>query len=210
MAVISISRQFGAGGETLSEMLAERLGYEFVDRELINKVAKAADISIDLVEAAWKQSGGKKTRGLLSGLINTDALEGVVGRVKPEFSENDFYALLENIIPEVAQRDKVIFLGRASQFILPDERKYIKILLVAHQENRYAFMMDRYDMTRSEATKMVKDWDRSRINFLSKFTKGDPNDLSNYDLTINTDKVKHGWAVDMIVDMVNWRDKTAH
>ena len=42
MAVITISRQYGAGGKTLGKMVADELGYEFADSEIITRVAEMA------------------------------------------------------------------------------------------------------------------------------------------------------------------------
>ncbi len=45
MAVITISRQFGAGGKTLGKMVADKLGYTFADDDIIQMVAEAANVS---------------------------------------------------------------------------------------------------------------------------------------------------------------------
>jgi cytidylate kinase len=45
MAVITISRQYGAGGKTLGKMIADELDYEFGDSEIIAKVAEMANVS---------------------------------------------------------------------------------------------------------------------------------------------------------------------
>ena len=45
MAVVTISRQFGAGGHTLGKLVADKLGYSFVDEEIIQRVAKKARVS---------------------------------------------------------------------------------------------------------------------------------------------------------------------
>ena len=45
MAVITISRQFGAGGKTLGQMIADKLGYTFADSDIIQRIAKEANVS---------------------------------------------------------------------------------------------------------------------------------------------------------------------
>ena len=57
MAVITISRQFGAGGITLGQMVAERLGYTFFDNEIIQMVADKAKVSAQWVESMEKEAG---------------------------------------------------------------------------------------------------------------------------------------------------------
>ena len=50
MAVITISRQFGAGGKTLGTMVAKELGYTFADQQIIQKIAETANVSPHWVE----------------------------------------------------------------------------------------------------------------------------------------------------------------
>ena len=59
MAVITISRQFGAGGKTLGELISKNLGYTFIDDAIINKVAKKAKVSDEWVQSIEKEAGGK-------------------------------------------------------------------------------------------------------------------------------------------------------
>jgi cytidylate kinase len=59
MAVITISRQFGAGGITLGKMIAEKFGYTFADTDIIKMVAEMANVSTHFVETVEKEAGGK-------------------------------------------------------------------------------------------------------------------------------------------------------
>ena len=58
MAVITISRQFGAGGITLGKMVAEKYGYVFADTEVIKMVAEMANVSTHFVETIEKEATG--------------------------------------------------------------------------------------------------------------------------------------------------------
>ena len=62
MAVITISRQFGAGGKTLGKMVADKLGYTFADDDIIQMVAETANVSPHWVETVEKEAGGKLSR----------------------------------------------------------------------------------------------------------------------------------------------------
>ena len=55
MAIITISRQFGAGGKTLGKMIADELDYEFADSEIIEKVAEMANVSTHWVETVERK-----------------------------------------------------------------------------------------------------------------------------------------------------------
>ena len=62
MAVITISRQFGAGGVTLGKIVAEKFGYTFADSEIIKMIAEMANVSTNFVETVEKEAGGKFSR----------------------------------------------------------------------------------------------------------------------------------------------------
>ncbi|MDY7036568.1 MAG: cytidylate kinase family protein, partial [Thermodesulfobacteriota bacterium] len=57
MAVITISRQFGAGGKTLGEMIAKELNYRFLDETIIQEISKKAKVSKDWVKSVERTAG---------------------------------------------------------------------------------------------------------------------------------------------------------
>ena len=59
MPVITISRQFGAGGLTLSKRLSDILGYTLFDQEIIAMVSEKAKVSKNWVQSVEKEAGGK-------------------------------------------------------------------------------------------------------------------------------------------------------
>ena len=205
MAIISISRQFGAGGKTLAERLATRLGYQFVEDELLSLVAKAANVSVETVEEAGRRSQSAFSR-FVTGLSSTNYLYGLLGQARPDFQDTDLFALLENIIPSLASRGNVIFLGRGSQFILPNHPLTLKVLLVADEEHRIRFLMDNYQLPMDRAREVVTDWDRNRRDFLARFTSGEPNDVSLYDITLNTAAIRLSCAEDLICNLIASRE----
>jgi len=71
MAVITISRQFGAGGRTVGEMISERLGYKFLDDLIIHELAKAADVSTDFIKSIERDAGSKISK-FIAGLLSTN------------------------------------------------------------------------------------------------------------------------------------------
>lgn len=202
MAILCISRQFGAGGATVVERVAKRLNYDYVEDELFSRIAEVAKIDLDQLKDAGKKNVGA-LNGFWSSLISTSYL----GRAAQGIDEKQIIYLLESIIPEIASRGNVVFLGRGSQFILPDDYSTIKILLVAKKDTRIQFMMDHHKMGRNSAEKAVIEWEKSRADFLRNFTSGDPNDLSLYDMIINTDDVKLEWVEDLICELAVYRDK---
>lgn len=204
MAVISISRQFGAGGSTLAGRLAQRLGYKFLDEELVCLVAKDACVADEWVKVTEREpASGKK--GLVSSLLSTQFLEKFMGESGSDIKDGDLTPLFRKYIPELAEQDNVIFLGRGSQFILPDSPNTLKILLVATREHRVNFMMENHNLTLEEAEEAVNEWEGNRTDFLTRLTDKDPDAPSIYDLIFNTSVVRLEWVEDIVCNLIKRR-----
>ena len=207
MAIISISRQFGAGGRSLAEKITQCLGYEFADEELVARVAKAANVSDEWIRVTERESHSG-SKGLVSGLFSTVFLKRLIGESTGGYRGSRLSSLFESIIPEIAERGNVIFLGRGSQFILPERSDIIKILLVAPEEFRINFMMETHHLDREEARKAVGEWEENRTAFISELTTKNPNDPSIYHLVFNTGVVRQDWVCNIICRYAENKDKT--
>ena len=205
MPVISISRQFGAGGHTLAEKLAGRTGYRLANQELIRRIAELTGCSDEWVRLIDRESDGHKKKGV-SGFVGTLIIERMLAKETRDDHALQLRPYLEKVMPEIAAQGRVIFVGRGSQFILPDTPKFVKILLVASITYRINFLMENYKLTPKEAEETVRDWDHNRRIFLSEFTSRDPDDPSHYDIVINTSLVRPDWALNLIAEVL--RKKT--
>ncbi|MBW2034391.1 MAG: cytidylate kinase-like family protein [Deltaproteobacteria bacterium] len=201
MAVITITRQFGAGGWTLGNAVANRLGYKFVSRGIINKMAKEANVSVKWVSSVEKEAGDWLMR-FMSKLVSSNFIERHIGEARSDFDENKYVSFLKRLIPAIAAQDNVVILGRGSHYILPDDPKTIKILLVADLEDRIAFTEKLWDVNRSEAEKAVLTRQKRSDAFLKKLDPRDPDDPGLYRVTINISKVRLEQAEEIIVGMV--------
>ncbi len=74
MAVVTISRQFGAGGRTLGEMIAKELGYLFLDDLIIQELAEKANVSTDFVKSMERSAGGKISK-FISRMLSSNYIE---------------------------------------------------------------------------------------------------------------------------------------
>jgi cytidylate kinase len=138
MAVITISRQFGAGGITLGKMIAESMGYTFADSDILQRVAKEANVSTHWVESFEKEAGSKLSR-LISSMVSKRWLDRVIGDERGYLDEQIYMDYLVLIIAQFADEGDVVILGRGSQYILNDHPDAFHILLVDEFENRVQF-----------------------------------------------------------------------
>ena len=201
MAVITLSRQFGAGGITLGRMVAKRLGFPFYDNEIIQMVAQKAQVSTRWVESMEKEAGGKLHR-LLSGLVSKTFIERLLGDDRGYIDETIYVDLLHQIITRIADEKNAIILGRGSQFILKDRSNAHHVLLVADREYRIHFIEERYDLFTKHAEQAVSREEKRRINLYRKFGREDYDDPVHYDMVLNMSLLGLDQACDLICKLV--------
>jgi len=184
MAVITISRQFGAGGRTLGKMLAEELGYTFADQELIQMIAEKANVTPAWVESVEKEAGKTISR-VISHLFSEMVMDRVLKNEYGYIDEKIYLDYLVVLISQMAEDGNVVILGRGSQYILRDHPDAYHVLLIDEFENRVKFMMDHYDLSRNQAVSMVKNEDKRRLKLYRRLGKTDYDDPTLYHLTLN-------------------------
>ena len=206
MTVLSISRQFGAGGWTLGKRIADRLHYQFVSAGVIDQIAKEAKVSPEWIKSTEKHAGDWLIR-FSSKMVSSSFIERHVGESRSDFDEDKYLIFLENIIKKVAEKDNVVILGRGSQFILQNDPNVIKVLIVADMEDRIKFIEEIWKVSRREAEKSIQTREKRRDIFLSHFARGHANTLSLYHLIINTSKMSINESEDMIIWLVDYYEK---
>ena len=200
MAVVSISRQYGAGGKTLALRLARKLGYQFIDRVILAKVAQEANVPVDWVEAVEKEPGGLMR--LVSRIVSSDFIERHVGPENADFDDQKYHVYLKKVLTEIAEEGDAVILGRGSQFILQDHPKTVRILLVGDMEDRIGFLIENYNLARSSAQDLIKREEKRRTAFLKNLGAKDSDAPDFYHLVLNTSLVNLDWAEVVIQDLV--------
>lgn len=201
MAVITISRQYGTGGKTLGKLIAERLGYTFADDNIIQMVAKEANVSTNWVSSFEKEAGSK-----LSRLINTMVSQRWVDRILKDergyLDEKIYLDYLVLIIAQIADEGNVVVIGRGSQYILDDHPDAYHVLLVDEFDNRVKFMMENHDMSLKRAQQVVIAEDKRRTSLYSRLGKKDYDSPGLYHLVLNMGRVRMDQALELICNLV--------
>ena len=201
MAVITISRQFGAGGITLGKMVAKRLGYSFVDTEIIKMVAEMANVSTNFVETVEKEAGGKFSK-IITKLVSKPLLDRVLKDERGYIDEEIYLDYLVLIIAQMADEGNVVILGRGSQYILGDHPDAYHFLLIDEFANRVKFMREHYNLSQSRAEQVVKSEDKRRLNLYRKLHKTDYDRPSLYHLVLNMNRISLDQAQEMMCGLV--------
>ena len=201
MAVITISRQYGAGGRTLGRMVAQKLGYTFADSEIIERLAKEARVSSQWVESFEKEAGTRLSR-FISSMVAKKWVDRVLKDERGYLDEQSYLDYLVLIIAQVADEGNVVILGRGSQYILDDHPDAYHVLLVDQVANRIQFLMDRQGHSEARAAALVESEDRRRASVYGRLGKSDFDAPQLYHLVINMGRLNLDRACDLVCRLV--------
>ena len=116
MAIITISRQFGTGGITLGEIIAEKLSYKLYDRRILQLIAKETKVSTRWVEYFDQQIGSKFQR-VVSSFSEKGKIESISSASNGLINEKIYLNNLHKIIKAIAVKGNAVIVGRGSQYL---------------------------------------------------------------------------------------------
>lgn len=199
--IITISRQYGAGGSEVAARVARELGWRVVDNELVERVAARAGLTPD--DVALREERVSTFIERLARTVVAATPELVVppeaGGTAPTLSEDDLVRVTERVVEEAAAEGKVVLVGRAAPAVLERERDAIHVKVVAPRDWRIRAVAERLDIPAEEAVNLTDETDRMRARYHRQHYKRDWNDAANYHLVLNTAALGLDGATQVIV-----------
>ncbi len=202
MAVITISRQFGAGGKSLGELLADKLAYTFADSSIIQMIAEQANVSATWVRAFEKEAGSKISR-VISGMVSQRLLDRILKDERGYIDESIYLDYLVLIVAQIADEGNAVILGRGSQYILNDHPDAYHILLIDNLEDRIRFIVNNYKYSSARAARVVNSEDKRRLNLYKKLGKDDYDNPALYHLVLNMSRLDLPTAADLVCHLID-------
>lgn len=183
---LTVSREKGAGGGAIAEMVAQKLGWELLGRSLLDRIAERYCLSrpmldvVDETKATWAQN-----------LFGTWIDSRVISHEK-------YIMHLRQVIRAAAQCGRVVFVGRGAQFFLP-MRYGLAVRIVAPETYRITQIARQKNIDEKQAARLIKEADEGRRHFVARYFRRNIEDPHLYDLVINV--ANHGSvaAANMIV-----------
>jgi cytidylate kinase len=183
---ISISREVGAGGSELGARLGEKLGWEVMDKNLLDQMAERYRLSKPMLE-------------LVDETTYNWAFNTLGTWVDPKLISHEKYVVhLARVILSRARKGNVIFVGRGAQFLLPRDQG-LAVRIIADEKYRLSRIMRQEGFDETSARRLMEEVDRGRNEFVQQFFRRDLNDPHLYDLVIRVDRVGVEAAADLIV-----------
>jgi cytidylate kinase len=175
MSLVAMSETVGSGGTEIGRALAGALGWEFADREIITKAA---------------ESFGE---GVMDLLHATEEKPTLWDRFRQ--SQRRYTTYVEAIVLEMAARERVVLVGRASTVILADVPHALRVRVIAPETLRADRVQREHGLTPEAAREYVREGDRdlaARVRFLYHVDWEDP---LLYDVVLNTERLSPARAV---------------
>ncbi|MBM6764613.1 cytidylate kinase-like family protein [Faecalicoccus pleomorphus] len=189
--IITISRQFGSNGREIGRQLAEYLDIGYYNKEIMEVIANDFGIDPDFF-----REENRNEQGLFS----------VSGRHKlsaiTELSVNsEVYEKACELIQGISQRESAVIVGRCADYILKDHPNTIKLFIYSDLETRINWSISEYKVPARKARKFVHDKDERRAGFYEFYTGQKWGASSNYDMMINTSKMKTDDIIKMLSEL---------
>ncbi len=192
---ITISHQIGSGGVYIGEELAQRLGIPFLDREILQLVARQLDMMDEEVENREERLSTYWDNFVRQMTWADPALITETPRIAP--SDQELFQVECDTIRQIAAQSSAVFLGRCGWDILKDHPRHVSILLTANRAERVQRVCKLYKLSDQDAQKLIETNDRERENYNKRFTKKNWLDARYYDSCINTSTVGWECAIDL-------------
>ncbi|MCR5290274.1 MAG: cytidylate kinase-like family protein [Treponema sp.] len=158
--VITVGRQFGSMGRPIAKTLAEKLGINYFDRDIVEEVAKRMNMPLSIVsneEEAASSKFGQFGKMLFP-----------LGKQTTELQDKIF-EVQRCVIMDFIDKGPCILVGRCADYIARDCANLFRIYIYAPFEERVKNCVQFLNMTESDALKMCRDVDRARSAYHKQY-----------------------------------------
>ena len=186
---IAISREAGAGGGQVAEILGRRLGWEVLDKTLLDQLADRYHVSRPVLEAV-DETTISWAYDIFGSWLDREII-----------SHEKYLTRLSQILLEAARRRKVVIVGRGAQFLLPRDRGFA-VRLIASDKYRIQNLMRAHGLPLGKARQMMQQLDRGRRQFVRHFFHQDATDPHVYDLVVNVERFGPEGTAEKIIQLL--------
>lgn len=193
-SIITISREYGSGGRLIGKKVAESLGYEFFDKEIIDMAAQESGLSPEFI----KKTEQNLSSGFLYNLLLGTSYSGTAANTPQSINGSQILPLADQVfnaerktILNIAKKGNAVIVGRCADYILStsdeiDKKTVLNVFIYGEIEEKLKRIEELYKETESAAKKTILQIDKRRANHYNTFTENTWGDRKNYDIMINS------------------------
>ena len=178
--VIAIGRQFGSGGHDIGKALAEKLGYDFYDAEIIQMTAGTTGYTPEFI----KKNEEIMTNSLIYDLVNQMYLNA---DMQDEAPKDKIFEAECQVVRDLAKKGNCVIVGRCADYVLRNSGNCLKVFFSAPLVSRIRRVAQRQNITEGEAKATVQKNEKLRADNYRYYTRRMWGAAGNFDLSLNTD-----------------------
>ena len=190
--IIAISREFGSEGHEIARIIAEDLGLKLYDRSMLDEMADNMGIKVEVLE----KHDEKPRNFFLTRTVGkyTNSMEEIVADMQFDF------------IKEKAESvESIVIVGRCADSVLRGMEGLITIFVIGTKEAKVKHVMDKFDLSESEALIKMARHDKKRSQYHNRHSDGRWGDSRFYDLCINSSLLGVQGTVKILEDYIHAR-----
>ncbi len=184
--VLTVAREFGSGGGSIARKIAETLGWNLLDKGLVEAIARCAQVDPELARRydervdSWLHRISR--RGLWHG-----AFEGVATVTDAAFFDAETMAALgSNLITAAHARGNCVIIGRGAQCVLQNNTDVFHVYIYAPWSERVARVRRRLPAAR-DIEELILQTDRERAQYIHLYYGCDWKDPHLYHMLISSE-----------------------
>ncbi len=194
--VITIARQYGSGGKTIGEMLADRIGVHFYNKELMKLASEDSGIS----EALFVNADEKVKNTRLFKIAQNVYSGELIPPESDDFTSTDnLFNYQAKIIRKLAEEESCVIVGRCADFVLKDYDNVLSVFVHAPHDFCMEQAAKKHSMSARELDKFIQKTDKHRAEYYKYHTGREWTDARNYDLCLDSSKLGFERCVEEII-----------
>jgi len=189
MAIVTVSHEMGSGGAEIGAALAERLGYRYVDQDMIGQAARQYGVGEE------KLTQLDETKPSLFERFDVETRQ--------------YITVLQSALLDVAEQDDVVIMGRGGQVLLRNIVHVLRVRVMAPFDMRVKRVMKKMAGQMGESVdvrttaEMVRRNDHEKFGRMRYLYDVDWSDPSLYDVVVNTEKLSTPAGIDLIIGLLH-------
>jgi cytidylate kinase len=208
--LITVTRQYAAGGSEVAKQVAADLGWTVIDNEFVNEVARRAGLPPDEVAQKEERAPGLLTRiarnlAAASPEMSVGTAAGTTALPEAEAEEATIVKITERVIREAATHGRAVMVGRGAQAVLARRPNALHVYLVGSKAWRMEMAVEHLGVERGDVERVLDETDRDRDRYVKAHYGRSRQDAAHYDMVLNTERVGFQGAAAIIVSEAHRR-----
>lgn len=176
--IVTISREFGSGGQTIGKKLAEELSIPCYDSELIQKIAQQSGFAESYVQSVDETT----PNGYMASLFSANRLFGPT-------NEDYLWEIQRKVILELAEKHSCVIVGRCADYILREVADCLTVFIHADVEYRAKRIVEVYGERETSPEERIREKDKRRAAYHRFYTDMKWGYAKNYQVSLDSGKL---------------------